>query len=485
MPIAYNIDPMQISSKVKKQLRWQNNLFVILFLTIIGLLAWLSLHYEFEADWTNNQRNTPSEATLNLLDKVAEPILIQAFVSGNSKALSADIEHLVKSYQRFNPNIRLSFVDPSREPKLVREIGIRNEGELLVNMSGRQEHITVATEQELTNAIQRLANKEQNWLLFLEGHNERSPYGDSNFDYTSWLGIMKSKGLLVRGYNLASNPNIPVNTSALVIADPQKTLLAGEIRIITDYIDQGGNILWLIEPGDLQGLEPVAELLGVEILQGMVVDPNTQLLGINDSRFTLIPEYPRSAITENLDSMTVFPTSIAMEFFGSEDWDAETLLETLPRTWSETDEISVDMTLDPGQDIPGPLVIGVSLNRQNQPEKDINSESNTEDEELLGENENEELDSITNQQRIVIIGDSDFASDAYIGQAGNLDFAMSIINWLTNNDNFISIPNKTNTDSNINLSKTKQAIIGFGFLLVIPLSLFLIGLIIWLKRKKH
>jgi len=484
MQIVYNIKLMQISPKIKKQLRWQNNLFVLLFIVIVGLLAWLSLQYDFEADWTNNKRNTPNEVSLALLEKVEDPISIQAFVSNTNQALIAEIRHLIQGYQRYKANIDLSFIDPTREPKIIREIGVRNEGELLIQISDRQEHILAPTEQNLTNAIQRLARTQNNWILFLEGHDERSPYGDSNFDYSSWNGIMKSKGLLTRTYNLASNPNIPVNTAALVIADPQKPLLLGEIAIIQEFLDGGGNLLWLLEPGDLQGMDTIAEILGVETIQGMVVDPNTKLLGIDDPRFTLIPEYPRNSITQALDSLTVFPTSQAMEFFGNEEWDAETLLETLPRTWSETEEVSTEMSLDPAQDIPGPLVIGLSLTRAKQTGDTEAIELDETEQENLPETDTDDTEENENQQRVVIIGDSDFSSDAYIGQAGNLDFAMSIINWLVKDDSFINIPHKPNTDISLDLSKTEQLFIGLSFLLIIPLGLLLTGLYIWFKRRK-
>ena len=473
---------MNISKKIKRQLRWQNNIFALLFLIIIGLLAWISLQYDYESDWTNNKRNTPSEASLALLEKIEDPIFIQAFISGTNQALIADIKHLIHGYQRYKPNIEFSVIDPTREPELIREIGIRNEGELLLKYLDRQEHILTPTEQNITNAIQRLARTQDNWVLFLEGHDERNPYGDSNFDYSSWAGIMKNKGLLTRTYNLASNPNIPQNTAALIIADPQKPLLFGETQIIQEYLDNGGHLLWLLEPGDLQGMESIAEMLGIETIQGMVVDPNTQLLGINDPRFTLIPEYPRNAITQDLESLTVFPTSQAIEFFSNEEWEAETLLETLPRTWSETDEVNEDMTLDPTQDIPGPLVIGISLTRSTQPtDEDIDIEAT--DQENSPELENDD-DLDEQKQRIIVIGDSDFSSNAYLGQAGNLDFTMNIINWLVKDDSFINIPNKTNTDTSLELSKSEQIFIGFSFLLIIPLSLLFTGLYIWYKRRK-
>jgi len=476
---------MQISPKIKQQLRLQNTFILILFLASITGLAWLSLQYQYEADWTNNKRNTPSDATIELLQKIQEPIKVNAFVSDSNKALISEIKHLIKNYQRYKNNITLEFINPLKETELVRELGIRNEGELQLVMGERSELVLAATELSLTNTLYRLSRSDEQWVLFLEGHDERSPYGDSSFDFSSWTKIMKSKGLRVRAYNLASNPNIPNNTSLLIIADPQKDFLPGEINILLNYIERGGNLLWLLEPKEILGLEPLAEALDIELLPGMVVDPNTQLLGINDTRFTLIPEYPQSPITNNFTSMTIFPTAKALEFYGADEWDAIDILETLPRTWSETEEYSAEITQEAGQDIPGPLVIGLSLTRVpsiNEAEEnmDIDAENFDEfEEDAIG------FEPLQEQQRIVIIGDNDFASDAYIGQAGNLDFAMNVINWLIKDETFINIPNKTNSDLNFELTKTHQIIIGFGFLLIVPLLLLLTGIIIWYRRRKR
>jgi len=478
---------VNISPKIKKQLRWQNTFFVLFFLSIIAALAWLSTQYEYAADWTSNNRNTPSDATLELLKKIDEPISISAFVSASNMVQRNEIEQLVSRYQRYKPDISLNFIDPTKKPDLIRDKKIRFEGELIVAFNEQEEKLQAVTEQHLTNALQRLARTEEHWVLFLEGHGERSPYGDSSFDMTSWTQVMKAKGINVKGYNLASNSNIPDNTSLLIIADPQKNLLHGEIRILLNYIEQGGNLLWLIEPEstqneEFQGMEELSETLGIELVPGMVVDPNTQLLGINDPRFTLIPEYPRNPITENFDIMSIFPTAKAIEFFAGEEWEAETLLETLPRTWSETDDVNGDVQLDVGQDIAGPLIIGLSLTRTILPADEMEADKDPDDSELVVD---EELEVSSFEQRIVIVGDNDFASDAYIGEAGNLDFAMNIVNWLIRDDSFISIPAKTRNDTRLELSHTRQIIIGVSFLIIIPVGLLTTGLFIWLRRRNR
>ena len=483
---------MNISPKIRSQLRWQNTFFVIIFLSIIATLAWLSTQYEYAADWTSNNQNTPSDATLELLKKIEQPLAITAFVSISNIAQKKEIQNLIKPYQRYKQDITLKFIDPAKAPELVREKNVRFEGELLISIGQQEEKITAATEQHLTNAIQRVARTEEHWVLFLEGHDERSPYGESSFDMSTWTQMMKSKGLNVRGYNLASNSTIPDNTSLLIIADPQKNLLHGEIQILLNYIERGGNLLWLIEPEssqneEFQGMEELTEVFGIELVPGMVVDPNTQLLGINDPRFTLIPEYPKNAITENFDSMSIYPTAKAIEFFANEEWESEVLLETLPRSWSETDDVTGDVQMDVGQDIAGPLIIGLSLTRTILPMDenamlDSSAVENQIDEADLLDDESDESNS---EQRIIIIGDNDFSSNAYIGEAGNLDLSISIVNWLVKDDSFINIPAKTRNDSQLTLSKTHQIIIGFSFLVIIPVGLLGTGLFIWLRRRNR
>jgi len=76
-------------------------------------------------------------------------------------------------------------------------------------------------------------------------------------------------------------------------------------------------------------------------------------------------------------------------------------------------------------------------------------------------------------------------SNAYIGNVGNLDMGLRMINWLIHDDRFINIPAKTAPDKSLQLSQTAVAVIGFGFLLIIPLLLLGTGLFIWRKRRQR
>ena len=468
---------MKLSPQIKRRLLWQNRIFLFLFLTIIILLGWLSIQFNAFIDVTSNNSNYPSKETEQLLQTISAPISITAFVSPGNIDTRDAITKLVKKYQHIKSNVTLKIIDPVREPQLVRKNDIRTDGELIVQLKNQSQHINQANEESLTNAISHLSHSSQNWILFLEGHDERSPFGKTSFDYSAWYKILKHNGINVRGYNLANNSNIPENTALLVIADPQKQFLHGETNVILNYIDRGGNLLWLIEPGkDNLGTDTIAEALGIEVLPGIVVDPNTQVMGINDPRFTLITDYPSPKITGSLKSITIFPTAAPLNFLGSDEWDSNVLLQTLPRTWSAEGNIN-DITIDTPHSANGPLVIGYALSRP------ANTDDSTDD--TTDDDSSDDTSSDPNtEQHVVVIGDSDFVSDSYIGEAGNMDFAGKIISWLIQSDDTINISTPPKLDQKIVLSKTQQIIIGFGFLAAIPLLLVLNGAIIWRIRRK-
>lgn len=465
---------MEVTKQSRRRIRLQNVLFYALFLTVVGLLAWLSTRYKVEADWTAGGRNTPSEATIALAKTIKGPVTVTAFVTSANEAARKEVKQLVGRYQRYKSDLALKFVNPDTEPALVRQMGIAVDGELIVEYDGRDEHIQELTEQALTNSLERLVRGGERWVVFLQGHGERNPVGTGGHDLGQFSRQLENKGVKVRPLNLTTDPHIPDNTAVLVIAGPQNTLLSGEVDLIENYLDKGGNLLWLADPGGLAGLEPVAEKLGVEFLPGTIVDQNTQLLGIDDPRFTLVADYAPHPITQNFDTLTLFPQARGMELRESKGWHGQMFLDTLPRSWAETGKLQGEIRYNAGDDIQGPLTIGVSLERAPQ-------EPSADD---LGADAKRGANAET-RQRVVVVGDGDFLADAYLGQGGNLDLGLNIVNWLAHDENLIAIPAKTAPDRGLELSRTAQAAISIGFLLVLPLLLLGSGIRIWLVRRKR
>ena len=470
---------MEVTKKSRRQVRLQNITFVVLLLAIVGVLAWLSTRYHYQADWTASGRNTLSESSRLLLKKIDGPVAITAFVR-DTPALRKSITEMLARYQRYKHNVTLTFVNPDLEPQRVRELGVTREGELVIEYQGRSEKIADLTEEALTNALQRLARSGERWLVFLDGHGERNPLGQANHDLGSWGHELENKGINIQSINLANNQQIPDNTTVLVIADPQVDLFPGEIAAVQDYVKRGGNLLWLAEPGSLHGLEPLATQVGVRFLPGMVVDPTGRLFGISNPTFTVVADYPAHPITRDFNVITLFPSSAGIKLTGNDRWNAQEFLRTTGNTWVETGKLAGAIRFDDGVDIRGPVTIGAGLTRD-KPDVDGSGDK-------AAKNSSDKPDNTGNKkavQRIVVIGDSDFLANAYLGNGGNLDLGMNIVNWLASDDAFISIPVKTATDLTLELSDTLKFIIGAGFLVVLPIVLLGSGMTIWWRRRKR
>ncbi|HAI96008.1 MAG: ABC transporter [Cycloclasticus sp.] len=449
---------MKISRKKHRYIRLQNILFTVLFVGCLGLLAWLSTQYTHQSDWTANNRNSLSAQSIQLLGKLKQPIEITAYASEND-ILRQQITELAAKYIQHKTDISLEIINPDTRPDRAREEGITTDGELILRYNGKRESLQQLNEQALTNALQRLTNSEQQWVVFLSGHGERNPSGHANFDYGIFANELKKKGINSQTINLVDSPSIPINTSLLIIADPKTTLLKGEVSLIKDYLAKGRPLLLLGEPNHSNIIKPLTEWLGIELLPGTVVDATTQLFGIDDPTFALVTEYPHHLATQHLQAMSLFPGAAGLTINPDGPYTAHPLLSTLERSWTETSSIEGHIQFDPHTDEKqGPISIGYALSKN---------------------------DSSGKEQRLAVLGDADFISNSFLGNGANLDLGLSLIQWLNHNDTLIEIPAKTALDTTLDINETWSLIFGLGFLFVLPAVFILCGLVIWLKRKKR
>ena len=448
---------MKISRHIHQQIRLKNLLITAMLLCLLGTLAWLSTRYTIQKDITSNAGNTLSQASQKLLESLPDKIQVTAYIK-KDPALRSQISQLVGRYKRHKPDLTLTYIDPDTQPEKTRELNIAPTGMILVEYQGRAEKLAFIDESSLTNALLQLANADERWVTFLTGHGERSPDGIANFDLGQFGKELERRKIRAQTINLAAMPAIPDNSALLVITAPAVPLMTGEIDLIKQYIRQGGNLLMLTDP-DNQQLTALEQLLGLRPLKGTIVDSRSKLYGIDDPSFVLASEYAPHPITKGFQTITVYPVTAALEVDEETDFEADALLSSAPQSWTETGAIAGKILFDADSDEKqGPLVFAYALTRN------IDKET---------------------QQRIVVVGDGDFLSNAYLGNVGNLDMGLRMVNWLIHDDRFIDIPAKTATDKTLQLSQTAVALIGFGFLIVIPLLLMGTGFHIWRKRKQR
>ncbi len=448
---------MQTNVRIRLQMLAQNGLFVVLLVALTALLAYFAQDYRLVRDVTQNGRNTLSQQAREVLGKLAEPVTITIFAAPQDVRgdLRKQLRDFFAPYQRVKADITVNFVDPREEPKLAQAAGIRMPGEGIIEYGNKKERLTTYNEQTFVNALMRLMRAGERLLMSVDGHGERRLNGAANHDLGEFGKQLKAKGFQTNSLNLAVAPEVPANANVLLIATPQVDLQAAEIQKIRQFVQSGGNLLWLIDQEPLRGLQPVAEQLGLVLGPGSVVDPDAARLNASPA-VAIGVGYGRHAITDNFTLNTVFPFARQIGANEGRDWRVTRLIDVAPRGWVEMGKLDAKVSFDKGSDIPGPVTIALALER------------NAKD----------------RAQRVVVVGNGSFLANQFLGNGGNLDLGMNMVNWLAGDDAMITLQPRATVDGNLELGRGAQYFLLFGFLIFLPLSFAAVGTMIWWRRRK-
>lgn len=446
---------MELNRKVKFQLQLHHWVFVVLLLLLAGLLGAASRIYHKSWDVTFNARNSLSAGSIELLGKVKQPISVTVYAAAASDAGKAATDFLTP-YQRSKPNIKLSFIDPSEQPMLARQAGIQREGEMIVQVGKRTEHLASYNESAFTNLLMRLARDKERLVLYLDGHGERKLDGQSNHDLGDFGVQLASRGFKSAPLNLALAQAVPHNASVLVIAGPRVDLLPAEVEKLKQYVQRGGNLLWLADQEPLHGLQPLVEQFGIALTPGTVIDPQATDMKVA-ATFAIGAAYGQHPLLANFNVITVFPFArevVALE--GERGWRATPLIQVAARGWLETGKVDNSVAFDKGKDKTGPITIAVALERSVE----------------------------SREQRVAVIGNGHFLANQYLGNAGNLDLGINLINWLAGDENLIAIQPRTTRDAQVELSQNVTLFIVIGFLIALPIAFLIAGGLVWWRRRR-
>jgi ABC-type uncharacterized transport system involved in gliding motility auxiliary subunit len=438
----------------------QSGVFLALFVVLVMLLAFVAQEYRREIDVTRSARNTLGQPTLDVLRQLEGPVSVTAYAltqdatGGNVHKI---VEERLRPYRRAKPDLSVTIIDPREDPKRAEAAGIRTPNELVVEYRKRIERIPLGDfgEQNFANALMRLMRGSASLVLWVEGHGERKLDGIANHDLGEFGRQLQQKGMKLNSVNLALAQEVPANASVLVIASPQTDLQPAEVEKIQKYVQAGGNLLWLIDPAPLHGLQPLAEMLGLVLTPGTVVDFAVRPKS-GPPVFAVATSYGQHPITAAFRYNTMFPYSRQVGISEMEDWRVSPLIEVAPRGWVEMGALDEKPTFDAARDLPGPVNIAAAFQR------------------AVGDK----------QQRIVVIGNGSFVSNAYLGNAGNLQLGIATLNWLSAEDDLVAIDPRPAPDSRIQIDQMTLYLIGFGFLLVLPLVFVATGVVIWWRRRK-
>lgn len=447
-----------INHKLRQQHRIRHGVFVILLLVLMVVLGYLATQYRMQWDISHNQRNSLNEASIDILQKLPGPVQVTAYATeyqaeiGDIRKVIADF---VSLYQRIKPDLVLQFIDPVEQPLLAQQANVQINGEIVISYRHKTEHLAVINEQTFSNALMRLVRLEDKLIIELSGHGERKLDGHANFDLGEFGKSLQRSGFSNQSLNLAIERDIPLNADLLIIASPQVDLLPGEVDKLLEYIDRGGNLLWLVDQESLRGLLPLTEKLRLTLTPGVVVDPHAEQLKAPVT-FSLGAVYGQHPITSGFQYITVFPYARQITIDDNADWNSVSLVEVAPDGWVETGDLNAGIAFDEAADVPGPISVAAALSRN------INDR----------------------EQRVVIVGSGHFLANTYLGNGNNLDFGINLVNWLTGDEEMMVIQPRATIDNNLMLNQSQLTLMAVGQMVVLPLLFLATGISIWWYRRR-
>jgi ABC-type uncharacterized transport system involved in gliding motility auxiliary subunit len=439
-------------------------LFALLLLAGAGALGFFSTRYAHVSDWTANGRLSLSPQSRAVLAQLDGPVDVVSYASPQGD-LRAQVAGFLQRYQQAKPDFALRFVDPQQDPAKMREMGIGVDGELILHYRGHEQRLTELSESDVTNALQRLIRGNDRIVAFVTGDGERLPSGQGGADMAALMDQLAQSGLRAVPLSFAQAAAVPQGTDLVVLASPTSDLPTGAVQALVNYVQDGGNLLWLRDPAnDDLGLKPLADALGVQVLPGVLVDGGGAALGLDDPRLLAVAQYPPNPVTLGFQLATRFPQVAALARTGAGGWTATPLLRSSAQSWTEFHAIdnahpsAIRYDAAAGE-FKGPLDFGFTLTRLSpSPDK--------------------------REQRAVAVGDGDFLSNAYLGQGGNRALGERIFNWLLGDDALINLPREGVPDRVLRIDQGELDFASIGFMVVLPLLLLIAGgLLAWRRRR--
>lgn len=452
-----------------RQARYGSNALVIT-LAFLGLLIVLNyLVYTNDKSWdlTEDKQNTLAPETLNTLKTLPEPVVAKAFFTGRTSFDYA--ENLLKLYARDSNNkFTYEVVNPEVSIDQAQQANITRDGDIVLFMGDRQEKVTTISEEGITGAMVRLLSSGQRKVYFLTGHGEPGVEAGNDNSYSQLKSKLEAKNFQVETFNLVDNPKVPDDAQAVVVAGPQTPLSEQEVTAIKTYVDGGGVLVALIEPTIVTQTENTQDLLvdyltstwGITLTNDLVVD----LVGAqsNNPYLAVGVTFGNHAITRGLSGfVTVLPSARSVEVTQTASGISPTLLvSTSDQSWGETNfeglKNNETPQADQGVDKLGPLGLGAAA------------------------------ESPTNNARVVVFGDSQFADDQYIQNYGNSDLIVNALDWATGQEDLINLTPKNSTTRTLKVTPSlyTKGLILLISLFILPALPIVAAIWVMIQRRK-
>ena len=474
---------------------------IVLFTAgLVGIyvsIGYFSIVYPLRFDMTEAGLHSLSDQTVSMLQRLEQPVHVVFFHSHQMGETVERYELMAKQ----TDNVSVEFHDPSLNPAQARLHGVRFPGTAIMTSEGRRHVVDGDSEADIANGILRVSQGTTQLVCFLDGHGEADPFSkemhdhlEATADHSHGMGVeyvlhethgmAKARGSLeslnykVTKVSLLQDENGLKDCQVLIVAGPKAALLEPEVETIKSFLQTGGNALFMIDPFIETGLEPVISAFGVRLDDGMVVD-ETNHFGI-DSSAPAVTTYNYHQITREVP-LTFYPGSRSLSPTNPVPGVQVTpVVNSSRRSFSETtrDHIEFDREID----LPGPRTLMLAANRRPLDENDaqlLKDLTRSPEQQYRPE----DINAVTKHSRIIIVGDSDFATNSFFHVLGNGRLFLNAVSYLAAQENLIGIKPALRELPRFNLTNRQMKGTFFVSLFLVPSLLFLIGTAVWWRQR--
>jgi hypothetical protein len=488
---------------------------VVLAALLLALVNYFGWKYHRRLDWTKASLYSLSEKTKNVLAGLDRDVEVVVFTSPGAQ-LASEVEEILSRYDALSPHLSVRVVDPAKNlaeaERLLQQYGTRYvvdtvkvvfeaaderrifEGDQLAEMDfssmqfgGAAEIASFNGEEVFNGALIELASGRQAKVLFSTGHGERKPSDFSGRGLRAAEELLRRNNLTTEEWRSLGQTEVPAGTDLVVVAGPTTSFIRPELELFDAYLARGGRMLWLLDPtlapgGGLVdlGISDWLARYGVRLGADAVQEPAKSVPSYSPETFfaDAWSDHPTTrALRENeLPVILALARSVgkAEETPG---YTVTKLLETGGEGWGEIDFDGAAAPERGAGDLAGPVSLAVAVEKAPDGAQGAAPQAS-------GAAGSGAATSAVPALRMVVIGDSDFASDSLVVQVqSNAILLDNALNWLLARESLLGIPPKKPEQVRLTLTGDEMLTI-LALVALLPLATVVGGIAVYLKRRR-
>lgn len=441
---------------------------IVVFFMILVLISYMSSRYKVRWDLTATKRYTLSDQSRKIVKTLKKDVSAVAFYRSDERTRQA-MEDLLQEFSQLSHRFTYQFIDPDKQPGAAAKYGVTAYRTTLIKSGNNQQEVGFESEERLVNAIIKVTRDEVKTVYFLKGHGENDIADNQNTGYKAIKDAIEKENYRIKELTLPGATEVPGDCNLLIVSGQKKDLLPDEFKGLTNYINRGGSILFMLDPSSIPATAEFLGGYGFRIGNDIVIDKMSQVYGAN-YLVPVVTQYEKEhPITGEFNIMTFFPIARSVDIERDPTKGAYQLAFTGEASWGETDRKALEegkAEYNEKTERKGPLPIAAVVSQDVTKAVEGTAAS---DRKVFA--------------KIVVVGDSDFVNNTHINLAGNKDLFLNTVNFLTADSDLISIRKKDGNMTPVILTSTQGRFIFWIPVVVVPSFVLVVGIAVLSRRR--